>query len=153
MGNFFFLESYYQVTGTIFYYDNNVITYHFHSYSFLQSEGRRAFSRFWPCRCYEFSKAASENKRLSVALVKRAFILFTSFTDSDPRHTPAPPLFVWVTSASDSSIMCTVFTGTKGLVPTSAVHSPTLFFYSGGRVYEIVTLFLWEQSRAEANAV
>lgn len=78
---------------------------------------------FWPCRCYEFSKAASENKRPSVALVKRAFILFTSFTGSDPCHTPAPPLFVWVTSVSDSSIICTVFTGTKGLVPTSAVHS------------------------------
>lgn len=90
---------------------------------------------FWPCCCYEFSKAASENKRLSVALVKHDFILFTSFTDSSPRHTPAPPLFVWVTPASGSSIIYAAFTGAKVLVATSEVHCVFGFFFTGVAVH------------------
>lgn len=102
---------------------------------FYKAGATELSQEFWPCCCYEFSKAASENKRLSVALVKHDFILFTSFTDSSPRHTPALPLFVWVTPASGVSIIYTVFTGTKGLVATSTVHSFFFFFFEGVAVY------------------
>lgn len=136
IGNVFFFY-HYQVTWMIFYYDNNIITYHFNSYRFLQSEGCRA--------AMNSVKAASEHKWLSVALVKHFYFVYLFHRQRPPSHSSATAVCLGnvrvgfihhLHSIHWHQGACTYF------------RSP-LCFYSGGRVYEIVTLVLWEQSRTE----